>query len=162
MNKFVSAGCNISPVTSHWLPKLIDDVFAISRIMPESIKDKITNNGLFKDKESKEIEKAYYHIFTDVIPAGGSVPVVKIVGEHYESNMSGMDKGIEYINPAYYGYEGYLPAEETYDYLLKVYAKDIESLDEKLLKLKSTKGIAKSNTMFSLIQHKHLPGPLPD
>ena len=49
-----------------------------------------------------------------------------------------------------------------YDYLLKVYAKDIESLEEKLLKLKSTKGIAKSNTMFSLMQHKHLPGPLPD
>lgn len=49
-----------------------------------------------------------------------------------------------------------------YDYLLKVYAKDIENLEEKLLKLKNTKGIAKSNTMFSLTQHKHLFGPLPD
>ena len=49
-----------------------------------------------------------------------------------------------------------------YDYILKVYARDTESLEEKLLKLKSTKGIVKSNTMFSLMEHKHLPGPLPD
>lgn len=49
-----------------------------------------------------------------------------------------------------------------YDYLLKIYARDIESLEEKLIKLKSTKGIAKSNTMFSLLEHKRLSGPLPD
>jgi len=48
-----------------------------------------------------------------------------------------------------------------YDYLLKIYASDIESLEKKLLALKKTKGVAKSNTMFSLLEHKHLLGPLP-
>jgi len=49
-----------------------------------------------------------------------------------------------------------------YDYLLKVYAKDINDLESKLIKLKSGKGISKSHTMFSLLEHKHLPGPLPE
>ena len=49
-----------------------------------------------------------------------------------------------------------------YDYILKVYAKDIESLEEKLINLKKQKGIAKSYTMFSLLEYINLPGPLPD
>lgn len=49
-----------------------------------------------------------------------------------------------------------------YDYLIKIYAKDIDGLEEKLLKLKSGKGVSKSHTLFSLMEHKHLPGPLPD
>ena len=48
-----------------------------------------------------------------------------------------------------------------YDYLLKVYAKDIEELEDKLVALKVAKGVAKSNTLFSLCEHKHLSGPIP-
>ena len=49
-----------------------------------------------------------------------------------------------------------------YDYLLKVCAKDVESLEEKLLKLKRQKGVMKSHTMLSLQEHKFAPAILPD
>ena len=49
-----------------------------------------------------------------------------------------------------------------YDYILKMYARDIEHLEEKLIKLKKQKGISKSQTMFSLLEYKNSPGPLPD
>ena len=39
-----------------------------------------------------------------------------------------------------------------YDYLLKIYASNVKALDE----------ISQSQTMFSLSELKHLPGPLPD
>jgi len=43
-----------------------------------------------------------------------------------------------------------------------MYAKDIETLEHKLISLKKQKGIAKSYTMFSLLEYINLPGPLPD
>ena len=49
-----------------------------------------------------------------------------------------------------------------YDYLLKVCAKDVESLEDKLLHLKRKLGIVKSHTMLSLMEHKFEPAPLPD
>ena len=49
-----------------------------------------------------------------------------------------------------------------YDYILKMYARDIEHLEDKLIKLKKQNGIAKSNTMFSLLEYNNSPGPLPD
>jgi len=49
-----------------------------------------------------------------------------------------------------------------YDYILKVCAKDIRTLEQKLLQLKSLRGIAKSRTMLSLMEHKNQPAVLPD
>lgn len=49
-----------------------------------------------------------------------------------------------------------------YDYLLKICAKDIESLEEKILHLKQQEGVMKSHTMFSLTEHKFTPTVLPD
>ncbi len=49
-----------------------------------------------------------------------------------------------------------------YDYLLKVCAKDVESLEDKLLHMKRRLGIVKSHTMLSLTEHKFRPSPLPD
>ena len=49
-----------------------------------------------------------------------------------------------------------------YDYILKMYARDIEHLEDKLIKLKKQKGISKSQTMFSLLEYKNSTGPLPD
>ena len=49
-----------------------------------------------------------------------------------------------------------------YDYLLKVCAKDVERLEEKLLHLKRQLGVIKSHTMLSLMEHKFTPSPLPD
>lgn len=48
-----------------------------------------------------------------------------------------------------------------YDYLIKVYATDIEALEEKLLNFKAHKCVAKSHTIFALMEHKHMPSPLP-
>ena len=49
-----------------------------------------------------------------------------------------------------------------YDYLLKVCALDIEDLEEKLLFLKKQKGVVKSHTMVSLMEHKFEPTILPE
>lgn len=48
-----------------------------------------------------------------------------------------------------------------YDYILKVCATDVESLEEKLLQLKRQKGVVKSHTMLSLMEHKLQPTILP-
>ena len=48
-----------------------------------------------------------------------------------------------------------------YDYILKVCAKDVEALEEKLLHLKRQKGVIKSHTMLSLQEHKFAPTILP-
>lgn len=49
-----------------------------------------------------------------------------------------------------------------YDYLIKIYTKDIDSLEDILLKLKEKRCVSKSHTMFALMEHKHVSGPLPD
>ncbi len=48
-----------------------------------------------------------------------------------------------------------------FDYILKICAKNIDTLEDKLLKLKEN-GIAKSQTMFALRKHKFAPTALPD
>lgn len=49
-----------------------------------------------------------------------------------------------------------------YDYLIKIYTRDIDSLEDILLKLKEKRCVSKSHTMFALMEHKHVSGPLPD
>lgn len=49
-----------------------------------------------------------------------------------------------------------------YDYMLKICAKDIEALEEKILRIKKKKGVMKSHTMLSLMEHKCHPTVLPD
>lgn len=48
-----------------------------------------------------------------------------------------------------------------YDYLIKVCAADVEALEEKLLRMKKHKGVIKSHTLFSLMEHKFSPTVLP-
>ena len=49
-----------------------------------------------------------------------------------------------------------------YDYMLKICAKDIEALEGKILRIKKTKGVQKSHTMISLMEHKFSPTVMPD
>jgi Lrp/AsnC family leucine-responsive transcriptional regulator len=49
-----------------------------------------------------------------------------------------------------------------YDYLMKVCAADVEALEDKLLQLKRKKGVVKSHTMLSLMEHKFQPTMLPE
>jgi len=48
-----------------------------------------------------------------------------------------------------------------YDHMLKICAKDIESLERKILSIKKFKGVMKSHTMISLMEHKFCPTVLP-
>ena len=48
-----------------------------------------------------------------------------------------------------------------YDYIIKVCAEDMESLEDKILCLKRQKGVLKSHTMLSLMEHKFQPTILP-
>ena len=57
--------------------------------------------------------------------------------------------------------EGYSVTGE-YDYMLKICAKDIESLEDKILCIKNNKGVMKSHTMISLMEHKYQSTVLPD
>ena len=49
-----------------------------------------------------------------------------------------------------------------YDYILKICAHDVESLEQKLLSLKKHRGVVKSHTMLALMEHKLAPTALPD
>ena len=49
-----------------------------------------------------------------------------------------------------------------YDYLLKIFARDINSFEEKILRLKEKRLVSKTHTMFSLREIKYLPGAAPD
>lgn len=48
-----------------------------------------------------------------------------------------------------------------YDYIIKVCAQNVEELEDKLLYLKRQKGVLKSHTMLSLMEHKFSPSVLP-
>ena len=49
-----------------------------------------------------------------------------------------------------------------YDFLLKIFARDIDSFEEKILKLKDRRLVSKTHTLFSLRERKYLPGACPD
>ena len=48
-----------------------------------------------------------------------------------------------------------------YDFILKLCAADVAALEDKLLELKRSRGIAKSHTMLALQEHKFAPTALP-
>lgn len=48
-----------------------------------------------------------------------------------------------------------------YDYIIKVCVSGVEALEDKLLMLKKQKGVVKSHTMLSLMEHKFEPTVLP-
>ena len=72
---------------------------------------------------------------------------------------SGADKLTEYIKSDPDILECYAVTGE-YDYIIKVCARDVEQL--KLNLLKQQKGVAKSYTMLSLMEHKYRACILPD
>ena len=49
-----------------------------------------------------------------------------------------------------------------YDYIIKVCVPSVEALEDKLLLLKKQRGVMKSHTMLSLMEHKFTPTILPD
>lgn len=74
---------------------------------------------------------------------------------------SGADKLTEYIKSDPDILECYAVTGE-YDYIIKVCARDVEQLEQKLILLKQQKGVAKSYTMLSLMEHKYRACILPE
>ena len=74
---------------------------------------------------------------------------------------SGATKLTEYIKSDPDILECYAVTGE-YDYIIKVCARDVGQLEEKLNLLKQQKGVAKSYTMLSLMEHKYRACILPD
>lgn len=74
---------------------------------------------------------------------------------------SGATKLTEYIKSDPDILECYAVTGE-YDYIIKVCARDVEQLEQKLNLLKQQKGVAKSYTMLSLMEHKYRACILPD
>ena len=74
---------------------------------------------------------------------------------------SGASKLTEYIKSDPDILECYAVTGE-YDYIIKVCARDVEQLEQKLNLLKQQKGVAKSYTMLSLMEHKYRACILPD
>ena len=72
-----------------------------------------------------------------------------------------VDKLLECVNDDCDVLECYAVTGE-YDYIIKICASDIETLEKKLLNLKRQKGVIKSHTMLSLMEHKLQQTVLPD
>jgi DNA-binding Lrp family transcriptional regulator len=49
-----------------------------------------------------------------------------------------------------------------FDYILKIRARDMSDLENKIVKVKAIKGVRKTNTIISLLTHKYRLTALPD
>jgi len=113
------------------------------------------NKRLARLRNSGVIRSA---IVTD--PAAVGKPImafVFVVLEHF----SHADSLLEYAEEDDDVLECYAVTGE-YDYVLKICASSIKALENKLLHLKRSRGIAKSHTQLALMEHKFSPGALPD
>lgn len=113
------------------------------------------NKRILKLQNDKIINS--FTILTDAKKVGKPICAFIMIVLRYGD---GVDTLMEYVKNDPDVLECYAVTGE-YDYLLKVCAEDVDALEEKLLHLKKQKGVLKSNTMFSLMEHKLKPTVLP-
>lgn len=99
-----------------------------------------------------------YTLITDAKKAAKPIVAFVLLVMRYGE---GVDSLMEYLDSETDILECYAISGE-YDYLLKICARDVESLEEKLLSLKRLKGVTKSHTMLSLMEHKFTSAILPE
>ncbi|MBQ7335126.1 MAG: Lrp/AsnC family transcriptional regulator [Clostridia bacterium] len=114
------------------------------------------NKRIQKMQESAQIK--HFTITTD--PKSMEKPIVAYILLVIRFGNE-VDKLLECVNEDCDILECYAVTGE-YDYIIKVCASSIEKLEEKLLHLKRQKGVVKSHTMLSLMEHKFQPTVLPD
>lgn len=114
------------------------------------------NKRIAKLKETGVITRTV--TLTDAKKVGKPVIVFVLV---VLGQFSGAQQLLNYVSQEADILECYAVTGE-YDYLLKICASDIDALERKLLELKKNKGISKSYTLFTLMQNKFSPVPLPD
>lgn len=114
------------------------------------------NKRISKLHQSGIIRK--FTVLVDPEKAGKPIQAFILVVLHQPS---GAEKLTQYIKSDPDILECYAVTGE-YDYIIKVCARDVQQLEEKLNLLKQQKGVAKSYTMLSLMEHKFNPCILPD
>lgn len=114
------------------------------------------NKRISKLRQSGVIRQ--FTILVDPDKVGKPIQAFILVVLHQPS---GAAKLTEYIKSDPDILECYAVTGE-YDYIIKVCARDVGQLEEKLTLLKQQKGIAKSYTMLSLMEHKYRACILPD
>ncbi len=114
------------------------------------------NKRIAKLKESGAICRAT--VLTNAKAMGKSVIAFILLAIQYGESVDHLLKAIEKDADVL---ECYAVTGE-YDYIVKVCAESVESLENKLLFFKKQKGVTKSQTMLSLAEHKFTPTVLPD
>ncbi len=99
-----------------------------------------------------------FTVITDEKQVGKSVTAFILLVLQYGD---AVDKLMEHIKSDPDILECYAVTGE-YDYIIKICASGVEALEEKLLSLKRQKGVIKSHTMLSLMEHKFNAAVLPD
>ena len=113
------------------------------------------NKRILKLKSSGVIRRTT--VLTDPQAVGKPIlAYVMVVMDRF----SGVQALLEYAKTDLDVLECYAVTGE-YDFLLKLCAADVAALEEKLLELKKSRGIAKSHTMLALQEHKFAPVVLP-
>lgn len=113
------------------------------------------------NKRVKNLKKGGIIKQSTIITDGAKVgkPILAFVMIIIQS-LDNVDKLMEYINSNPDILECFSVSGE-YDYILKVVAKDVETLDQKLLELKKQNNILKSHTLFALSPYKQSNTILP-
>ena len=99
-----------------------------------------------------------FTVLTDSAKVGKPVTAYILVVVRYED---GIDELMALVENDRDVLECYALAGE-YDYLLKVCADDVDTLQKKLLSIKAKRSVVKSHTMLSLQELKFRPTALPD
>ena len=114
------------------------------------------NKRILKLRESGVISS--FTVLTDARLVGKPVVAFILLVLQYGD---AVDRLMNYISAEPDILECYAVTGE-YDYIIKICAPSVEALEEKLLHLKKQKGVIKSHTMLSLLEHKFKPTVLPD
>ena len=149
---------NMDAVDGKILKILSENAAATATEIGEAVNLSIpaVNKRILKLRESGIIRS--YTILTDEKKVGKSICAFILLAVRYGE---GVDALLKYAADDTDVLECYAVTGD-YDYLIKVCAESIESLEEKLLYLKKQKGVVKSHTMFSLQEHKLSATVLPN
>lgn len=114
------------------------------------------NKRILKLRKSGVIKQ--YTVLIDSKKIDKPIQAFVLIVLHHRT---GLEELVSYVQNDIDILECYAVSGE-YDYLLKVCAKSIEALEDKLLCLKEKKGVVKTHTMISLLEYKCQPTALPE
>jgi Lrp/AsnC family leucine-responsive transcriptional regulator len=114
------------------------------------------NKRILRMKQDGVIK--YFSVVTDPQKMNKTITAFVFVVIQYGD---GIDKLMDYVKNDPDLLECYSVTGE-YDYMIKICTRSIDSLEDKILKIKRIKGVMRSHTMISLMERKFSPTILPD